>query len=134
MDCAIEESEIRRAVDGIDGIRALTFQLGQRTMAMDAPGAAVELAIAAIRKVGFDPQPLPEASATSTHAATEAEDDHEHGAGSAGGWRLGWALLLAVGAELLGFFAPNTQVWTGTGLAVSAVAIWLAGIDAAAIA
>jgi Cd2+/Zn2+-exporting ATPase len=129
MDCASEESEIRRAVDGVDGIRALTFQLGQRTLAIDAPAAAVEQAVAAIRKAGFDPQPLPDPSAGSTDAATRVEDDHEHGAGSAGAWRLGWALLLAVGAELLGFFAPDTQVWKGVGLAVSAAAIWLAGFD-----
>ena len=129
MDCASEESEIRRAVDGIDGIRALTFQLGLRTLAIDAPGAAVELAVAAIRKAGFDPQPLTEPGASSTPAASQAVDDHEHGAGSAGAWRLGWALLLAVGAELLGFFAPDTWVWTGAGLPVSVAAIWLAGFD-----
>ena len=58
MDCASEESEIRRAVDGIDGIRALTFQIGQRTLAIDAPGSAVELAVAADRNAGFGPQPL----------------------------------------------------------------------------
>ena len=129
MDCASEESEIRRAVDGIDGIRALTFQLGLRTLAIDAPGAAVELAVAAIRKAGFDPQPLTEPGASSIPAESQADDDHEHGAGSAGAWRLGWALLLAVGAELLGFFAPDTWVWTGAGLAVSVAAIWLAGFD-----
>ena len=93
------------------------------------PEAAIELALAAIRKAGFDPQPLPDPSASSTDTATRAEDDHEHEAGSAGAWRLGWALLLAVGAELLGFFAPDTQVWKGAGLAVSAAAIWLAGFD-----
>ncbi len=129
MDCASEESEIRRAVDSIDGIRALTFQLGQRTLAIDAPAAAALQAVAAIRKAGFDPQPLPDPSAGSTDAASRAEDDHEPGAGSAGAWRLGGALLLAIGAELLGFFAPDTQVWTGAGLAVSAAAIWLAGFD-----
>jgi len=129
MDCASEESEIRRAVDGIAGIRALTFQLGQRTLAIDAPAAAVEQAVAAIRKAGFDTQPLPDAGARSTDTAHGAEDDHAHGAGSAGAWRLGGALLLAVGAEVLGFFAPDTQVWKGAGLAVSAAAIWLAGFD-----
>ena len=129
MDCASEESEIRRAVDGIDGIRALTFQLGQRSLAIDAPGAAVELAVAAIRKAGFDPQPLTDPSASSTHAASQAEDDHAHGTGSAGAWRLGWALLLAVGAEGVGFFAPDMPMWKGAGLAVSAAAIWLAGFD-----
>ena len=62
MDCAAEESEIRRAVEGISGIRALTFQLGQRSLALDAPGPALELAVAAIRKAfaarGYDLQNL----------------------------------------------------------------------------
>lgn len=55
MDRASEKSKIRRAVDGI---RALTFQLGQRTLATDATGTAVELAVAADRNAGFGPQPL----------------------------------------------------------------------------
>jgi Cd2+/Zn2+-exporting ATPase len=107
----------------------MSFQLGQRTMAIDAPQAAVEHAVAAIRKVGFDPQPLPERSAGSTSDAGAGSEDHDHGAGSEGPWRLGGALLLAIGAEVLGFFAPNTQVWIGAGLALAAAAIWLAGFD-----
>jgi Cd2+/Zn2+-exporting ATPase len=123
MDCASEESEIRRAVDGIAGIRALTFQLGQRTLALDAPAPAVELAMAAIRKAGFDPQPVAPADAA---AAAPGAD---HASGPFGMGRLGAALLLAIGAEALGFFAPDTQVWKGAGLAVAAAAIWLAGFD-----
>ena len=123
MDCAAEESEIRRAVDGIGGIRALSFQLGQRTLAMDASTADVQQAVAAIRKAGFDPQPVAQIP---EHTA---EDDHDHGFEPAGFWRLGLALLLAVGAELVGFFAPDTQAWKGAGLAVAAAAIWLAGFD-----
>jgi Cd2+/Zn2+-exporting ATPase len=129
MDCASEESEIRRAVAHIADIRAMTFQLGQRTMAIDAPFAAVEQAVAAIRKAGFDPQPVPEMGAVSTSSAGAGPGDHHHGASSAGAWRLGGALLLALGAEVLGFFAPDTQVWKAAGLAVAAAAIWLAGFD-----
>ena len=129
MDCASEESEIRRSVDGFDGIRALTFQLGQRTLGIDAPAAAVEQAAAAIRRAGFDPQPLSDPSAGSTDTASGIEDDHAHGTGSAGAWRLGCALLLAVDAELLDTFAPDTQVWKAAGLAVSVAAIWRAGFD-----
>ena len=110
MDCANEEAEIRRAVDGIAGIRALTFQLGQRTLAMDAPGASVALAVAAIRKAGFDPQPIVEAAPGSTQAADEQGHEHAHGFESGGLWRLGLALLFAIGAELVGFFAPETQL------------------------
>ncbi|HEY6135113.1 MAG TPA: heavy metal translocating P-type ATPase, partial [Rubrivivax sp.] len=123
MDCAAEESEIRRAVDGIAGIRALSFQLGQRTLALDATAAAVERAVAAIRRAGFDPQPVAEAP---PHAADGA---HDHAFEPAGSWRLGLALPLAVGAELVGFFAAETPVWKGAGLALAAAAIWLAGFD-----
>ncbi len=129
MDCASEESEIRRAVEHIAGIRAMTFQLGQRTLAIDAPLASVEQAVAAIRKAGFDPQPVSEKGAGSTSEAGTESEDHDHGAGSGGAWRLGGALLLALGAEVLGFFAPDTQVWKAAGLAVAAAAIWLAGFD-----
>ena len=132
MDCAAEESEIRRAVEGISGIRALTFQLGQRSLALDAPGPALELAVAAIRKAGFDPQPLAEGKpgAAPEHAADDGHDHgHDNAFGPAGYGRLGLALLLAIAAELVGYFAPDTQIWKGTGLAVAAAAIWLAGFD-----
>ena len=132
MDCAAEESEIRRAVEGISGIRALTFQLGQRTLALDASGPALELAVAAIRKAGFDPQPMVEGKPGAAPDHT-ADDGHDHGKdhafGPAGYGRLGMALLLAIAAELVGYFAPDTQIWKGAGLAVAAAAIWLAGFD-----
>ena len=125
MDCASEESEIRRAVEGIAGLRGMRFQLGQRTLALDAPADAMTLALAAIRKAGFDPQPMVEAAPGSTQAA----DEHAHGFESGGLWRLGLALLFAVSAEGIGFFAPDIQVWQGVGLVVAATAIWLAGFD-----
>ncbi len=129
MDCASEESEIRRAVESIAGIRSLTFQLGERTMALDAAPGVVEQALAAIRKTGFDPQPLPSASTPGQPASAGGEDEHGHAADAGGLRRLGLALAFAVGAELVGFLTPDTAVWQGVGLAVATVAIWLAGID-----
>nr|MCU0921777.1 HAD-IC family P-type ATPase [Burkholderiaceae bacterium] len=131
MDCASEESEIRRATQHISGIRAMTFQLGQRTLAIDAPHASVEQAVAAIREAGFDAQPVQDkdGASTSDPGAESDDHDHDHGAGTGGAWRLGGALLLAIGAEVLGFFAPDTQVWKAAGLGLAAVAIWLAGFD-----
>ncbi len=126
MDCAAEESEIRRAVAGIAGIRALTFQLGQRTLALDGPSAAIEQAVAAIRKSGFDPQPVDDAAAG---AGAGPHDDHQHAPQGGNLWRLGLALVLAIGAELVGFFAPDTRVWQGASLAVATAAIWIAGFD-----
>ena len=58
-----------------------------------------------------------------------AEDGHDHGPESAGIKRLGLALLLAIGAELIDFLAPDVPLWKGIGLAVAAGAIWLAGFD-----
>ena len=129
LDCASEESEIRRAVDGIAGIRSMSFQLGERTLSLDAAPAVVEQALAAIRRTGFDPQPWPAAPPNGQIAAAGAEDEHAHAGGASGPWRLGLALVFAVGAELVGFFAPDTRAWQGVGLAVAAVAIWMAGLD-----
>ena len=129
MDCASEESEIRRAVEGIAGIRAMTFQLGERTMVLDAAPAVVEQVLAAIRKTGFDPQPVTAAATPGQPSAEGGEDEHDHAADAGGLRRLGFALALAIGAELVGFLAPDTRIWQGVGLAVAAVAIWMAGID-----
>ena len=49
MDCAAEESEIRRALASIPGIRGLGFQLGARTLTIDAAADAIPAAVAAIR-------------------------------------------------------------------------------------
>lgn len=37
MDCAAEEAEIRHALAKLPGLRSLSFQLGARTIAIDAP-------------------------------------------------------------------------------------------------
>ena len=129
MDCASEESEIRRAVEGIAGIRAMTFQLGERTMVLDAAPAVVEQVLAAIRKTGFDPQPVTAAATPGRPSEAGGEDEHDHAADAGGLRRLGFALTLAISAELVGFLAPDTRIWQGVGLAVAAVAIWMAGID-----
>ena len=132
MDCMAEETEIRRALDGATGVRGLRFQLGQRTLAIDTEAAAsLDAALAAIRKAGFDPQPLdgaaaPEAGAAAPHAA---DDGHDHGTGLGGMRRLGGALLLAIAAEAVGWFAPETLPWRALGLGVAAFAIWMAGFD-----
>ena len=55
MDCSAEESEIRRALEPLSGIRSLGFQLGARTLKIDASDEALPLVLEAIRKAGFDP-------------------------------------------------------------------------------
>ncbi|MFT3821433.1 MAG: cation-translocating P-type ATPase [Rubrivivax sp.] len=122
MDCAVEEAEIRRAVGRVAGIRGLRFQLAQRTLAIDADAPhSVDAAVAAIRRAGFDPQPL-DAAATAVPGAAGG-----HGIGSSGRWRLAAALAMAAAAEAVGYFAPETLPWRGVGLVLAALAIGLAG-------
>lgn len=118
MDCASEEGEIRHALADIAGVRSLGFQLSARTLRIDAPAEVMPRALDAIRQAGFDPQPI---------AAQEQDDDHAPMA--EGLWRMGASLLLAIVAELLDFFAPETLLFKGAGMALAAVAIWLAGFS-----
>ena len=132
MDCAVEEAEIRHALEGIAGIRSLSFNLGQRTLALEGPASAIEQALSAIRKSGFDPQPLadkPVASRPTGAAHAGPHDHHEHAPDSSHLKRLGLALALAIAAELIGFLAPDTLVWQAAGLTVAAAAIWASGFD-----
>lgn len=120
MDCAAEESEIRRALEPVAGVRGLGFQLGARTLTIDAPEDVIPLAVEAIRKAGFDPQPL---------AAAAPGDPHGHAPEAEGLGRMGFALGLAIAAEAVAFFSPDTLVFKGIGMAIAATAIWLAGFS-----
>ena len=126
MDCAAEEAEIRRAVDGVAGVRGLRFQLSQRLLTVDADATAIEPAMAAIRKAGFDPQPVGAGADASSHAA---DDGHGHGTEGSALPKLAAALLLAIGAEAIGYFASETTAWRAAGLTIAALAIWLSGFD-----
>lgn len=133
MDCASEEGEIRRALEPLPGIRSLSFQLGARTLAIGADAQHLPAALTAIRKVGFDPQSVttPHAADGHDHGADghdHAHPPHDHGADSGIG-RLGAALGLAIAAEAMSYFAPPLLGWKLAGMAVAAVAIWLAGLD-----
>lgn len=132
MDCSAEESDIRRALEPIAGIRSLGFQLGARTLRIDASEEACATALDAIRKAGFDPQP----AQTGANAQADGHDheghahDHGHDDGFGSGvTRLAAALVLAVGAEAVSFFAPELLAWKVAGMAVAALAIGLAGLD-----
>jgi Cd2+/Zn2+-exporting ATPase len=137
MDCANEESEIRRALEAVPGIRSLGFQLGARTLTIDADVSAMDAALAAIRKAGFSPLPL-----SAPQSKDVGADGHGHGHDHAGHEahgaesgilseraRYALALVLAIGAESLSFFAPETTVWRVAGMALAAIAIVLAGLS-----
>ena len=128
MDCAVEESDIRRALDKVEGIRSLNFQLGDRTVAINAPDEVMPAALAAIKKSGYEPV----AVESSTDADGETSDrdhaGHDHGQGTSA-WRLGLALALALAAEGAHYLAGDAPTLKYVGLALAAVAIWLAGVE-----
>ncbi len=129
MDCSSEEAEIRRAVDGIEGIRSMIFRLGERSLRLDASPEIAEHAAAAIRRVGFDVQPWPDATAGDGGAhAAGVDHDHEH-APEVGLPRLLTALALASAAELLSFLLPDTLPYKLMGGALAGAAIFAAGFD-----
>ncbi|OGB72059.1 MAG: copper-translocating P-type ATPase [Burkholderiales bacterium RIFOXYC12_FULL_65_23] len=144
MDCAVEEGEIRQLLDKVPGIVGLRFQLGARTLAIDAPQDVVAQALAAIRKAGFKPVPATGNDGpggghggNSCSAHDHGHDhpnghDHSHGKGLTlpeGLPRYGLALLLALGAESLAYFAPDTLLFKGLGMVLAGVAIALAGLS-----
>ncbi|MET0335522.1 MAG: heavy metal translocating P-type ATPase [Rhizobacter sp.] len=117
MDCAVEEGQIRRALEELPGMR-LQFDLSARTLAIHAPVNVQESAAAAIRSIGFTAETLsapPAAEDTARAQRTEL-------------WRLIAALVVALGAELLHLAAPDALGWRVAGMAVAAVAIGLSGL------
>lgn len=139
MDCAAEEGEIRHALAKLPGLRSLSFQLGARTLAIDAPAESIPLALDAIRKAGFKPVPLSGPvgqDGDHDHAGHDHPHSHHHHPHSLGGVALPeglpryvLALVLAFGAELISFFAPHTVVFSGVGMALASVAIGLSGFS-----
>lgn len=127
MDCAVEESEIRRALDKVAGIKGLNFQLGARTVAITAPEEVMPLVVKAIQAAGYEPTQVSRRSdeIASTHSA---DDGHDHDQAT-GVVRLAFALALALGAESVDFFASDVPGMKYVGLAVAAVAIWLSGLE-----
>lgn len=131
MDCAVEEAEIRRALDPIAGIRALGFQLRARTLTVDAEPAVVEHALQAIRHAGFQAEPASATGDACGTAACEAAGVHSarRTPSLPEAQRLGLALALALVAEGLHLFAGDAPAARYAGMAVALVAIALAGLD-----
>jgi Cd2+/Zn2+-exporting ATPase len=128
MDCAVEESEIRRALEPVTGVSGLRFRLGERTMAITAEGAALSEALAAIRKAGFKPEALEKPAADGSGPAAAAAASAS-GFASAGLLRLAAALVLAIAAETVAFFAPEGAGTTAVEMGLALAAIALAGLD-----
>lgn len=116
MDCPTEEGQIRRALEHFPGVR-LQFDLAGRSLAVDAPANAWEPVIGAINAAGFKTETLSVPVAPEDTARAQRTEL----------LRLVGALVIAVVAELINFFAPETTVWKAIGMGVAAGAIALAG-------
>ena len=126
MDCSSEESEIRRALEPIAGVKQLRFDLGQRTVSLAAEPADLTAAIAAIERIGYKPQPLTEPTADAA-GGREQGVDHDHAHVESGLPRLIGTLAFAIAAEAVAFFAPETALLKGVQILLAVLAIYLAG-------
>jgi Cd2+/Zn2+-exporting ATPase len=121
MDCAVEESEIRRALEPVAGIQGLRFRLGERTMAITADDGALPHALDAIRKAGFKPEPVGDTAAPAAPARIAGM--------STGLARLVAALVLAIAAESISFLALDGMGFMAAEMGLALAAIGLAGLD-----
>ncbi len=117
MDCPNEENDIRKVLTGIEGIRSLRFELTSRTLTIDGEQSAQEGALQAIRQLGFEVLPIEHEQKTETPS----------GLGEISKALI--ALALAIGAEALNFFAPDTLPFKGLGMALAAAAIAFSGFS-----
>ncbi|MDH6165703.1 Cd2+/Zn2+-exporting ATPase [Variovorax boronicumulans] len=121
MDCAVEESEIRRALEPVAGIQGLRFRLRERTMAITADDGALPQALDAIRKAGFKPEPVGDTAAPAAPARIAGM--------STGLARLVAALVLAIAAESISFLALEGKGFMAAEMVLALAAIGLAGLD-----
>jgi Cd2+/Zn2+-exporting ATPase len=123
MDCASEESEIRRALEGVAGVRSLQFNLRDRELTIAADDAVLPQALAAIRNAGFKPEAN----------GIEGETTQVKTAIPLGFWatwgKLISALGLALAAEGLAFALPDSWTVKAIGMAFAFFAIGLAGFS-----
>ena len=118
MDCATEEGQIRRALERFQDIQGLRFDLAGRTLTVDAPTDTWTLVTDAIQSLGFKTETLSAPPAAEDTAKVQRNELH----------RLVAALIVAVVAEAVHFFAPDTLPWKTVGMGVAAGAIALAGL------
>ena len=116
MDCPSEEAMIRRALDGM-AVGSLRFDLSARTVTVQAAESAWDGIEQAIQAAGLKTERLSQAI-PAEHTQQRQQREMV---------KLGAALVLALGAELIHFFAPETLTWEIASMAVAALAIALSG-------
>lgn len=126
MDCASEEAEIRRAVAHVPGIESLQFRLAERILIIRGDESGMEPALDAIRQSGFDPVPTEIAGPSAKCGPTSGFGP---GRVQNSAPRLAGALLLAITAEAVSYFNPDSLEMRASGMAVATVSIFLAGFD-----
>lgn len=119
MDCAVEEGQIRRALENIPDIAQLRFDLQGRVLGIDTPEERMGDIIAAIERLGFKTERL-DAPLNADDVAKRRHSEQ---------WRLTAALVVAIGAEMFHFFLPEAFPWPLLGMGAAVVAIVLSGID-----
>lgn len=125
MDCAAEEAEVRRALENVEGIASMSFQLGSRTLTLRATDASFSKAIDAIRQAGF----AAELAAENASSAADKGVNTETSLFRSQLVRLVLALAFASGAEALAYFGGDTPAAKYGGMLVAAAAIALAGLE-----
>jgi len=119
--CAAEEAAIRRALQFVDGVESLRFDLGARTAIVAAAPPVVPAILAALQQAGF----APEAQASTVDEAPTAAAPSFIRSEIA---RLVLALVLACAAEGVGYLAAKGLGTTLVELSLAAAAIGLAGL------
>ena len=119
MDCPAEESELRRTLEPIAGVRGLHFSLDARTLAIEAPAAILPEVVKAIRGAGFQPEPLESSSQRDRPRNWIFEQP----------LRLGTALVLALVAELANWIGGGALAFTAVSMLLAAAAIALSGFS-----
>ncbi|WP_436194269.1 heavy metal translocating P-type ATPase [Pseudorhodoferax sp. LjRoot39] len=118
MDCASEEGQIRRALEGFPQVKRLRFDLPARLLSVDVPAQTWGAVVAAIAKLGFTPEQLSAPPAAEDTAKAQRVELA----------RLLAALGVAVLAEVLHLVFPDTLPWRVAGMAVAGGAIALSGL------
>lgn len=117
MDCPTEERQIRDLLEPSGGVRGLEFDLGARTLAVDAPADAWEEIDNALHGAGFETRRL-EAPPSDAGVARARRAELR---------RLSAALAIAAVAELIHALAGPGLPWQLAGMAAAALAIALSG-------
>ena len=110
MCCPVEEQLIRKRLAAEPAVHALEFNLLQRQLQLSLAPGALPTIVAALRELGFAPEPV--ADTGHTPPAPQAK---------APLWPLGLAALAALGAEIAHWL--NAAQWVAAVLALLAVTV-----------